>query len=116
MTARSFSLPRTTVVVITAVVIFMPLGLIFWQSFLNAPFFNPAKHFGFDAYAFIFEHADFWTAFANSIVIAAGMELIALPLGAALAFMLTRTDLPGHRTIAGLALIPVCCSPMVLAL
>ena len=72
MTSRSFSLPRTAVVVITAVVIFMPLGLIFWQSFLNAPFFNPAKHFSFDAYAFIFEDADFWSAFLNSFVIAVG--------------------------------------------
>src|SRR6266536_2581368 len=115
MNARSFSLPRTTVVVITALVIFMPLGLIFWQSFLNAPFFNPAKHFGFDAYAFIFEDADFWTAFANSIVIAAGMVVIALPLGAALAFLLTRTDLPAQRTIEVLVLIPVFVSPMVLA-
>src|SRR5947208_2201713 len=115
MTARTFSLPRTAVVVITASVIFLPLGLIFWQSFLNAPFFNPAKHFGFDAYAFIFEDADFWTAFANSIVIAAGMVVIALPLGAALAFLLTRTDLPAQRTIEVLVLIPVFVSPMVLA-
>src|SRR2546423_359607 len=115
MTARTFSLPRTAVVVITASVIFLPLGLIFWQSFLNAPFFNPAKHFGFDAYAFIFEDADFWTAFGNSIVIAGGMVVIALPLGAALAFLLTRTDLPAQRAIEVLVLIPVFVSPMVLA-
>src|SRR5258708_1369703 len=55
MTAQRFSVPRTTVVVVTTLVIFMPLGLIFWQSFLNAPFFNPAHRFGFGAYAFIFE-------------------------------------------------------------
>src|SRR5207253_1863131 len=54
MTVRSFSFPRSTVVVITALVILTPLSLIFWQSFLNAPFFNPAKHLGFDAYRFIF--------------------------------------------------------------
>ena len=115
MTARPFSLPRATVVAITAVVIFLPLGLIFWQSFLNAPFFNPAYRFGFDAYAFIFEDADFWTAFGNSIVIAGGMVVIALPLGAALAFLLTRTDLPAQRAIEVLVLIPVFVSPMVLA-
>src|SRR5947207_8792429 len=115
MTARPFSLPRATVVAITAVVIFLPLGLIFWQSFLNAPFFNPAYRFGFDAYAFIFEDADFWTALLNSVVIATGMALIALPLGAALAFLLTRTDLPWQRTIEVLVLIPVFVSPMVLA-
>ena len=38
-----------TVVAITVVVIFMPIGLIFWQSLLNAPFFNPAHRYGLDA-------------------------------------------------------------------
>jgi len=107
MTARGFSLPRTAVVAITALVILTPLSLIFWQSFLNAPFFNPAKHLGLDAYRFIFDDADFWNAFLNSVVIAAGMVLIALPLGAALAFLLTRTDLPGQRIIEVLVLVPV---------
>ena len=115
LAARSFSLPRTTVVVITAAAIFLPLALIFWQSLLNAPFFNPAKQFGLDAYRFIFDDADFWSAFGNSIVIAAGMVVIALPLGAALAFLLTRTDLPWQRTIEVLVLVPVFVSPMVLA-
>src|ERR1700682_2667310 len=115
MTARGFSLPRSAVVAITALVILTPLSLIFWQSFLNAPFFNPAKHLSFDAYRFIFEDSDFWGAFLNSIVIAAGMVLIALPLGAALAFLLTRTDLPAQRLIEVLVLVPVFVSPMVLA-
>src|SRR6266567_7954147 len=98
MTPRVFSLPRTAVVAVTAAVIFLPLGLIFWQSFLSAPFFNPSYRFGFDAYAFVFEDSDFWTAFANSIVIAAGMVVIALPLGAALAFLLTRTRSEEHTS------------------
>ena len=94
MVSRSFSLPRMTVVVVTAVVILTPLSLIFWQSFLNAPFFNPAKHLGLDAYRFIFDDPDFWNAFLNSVVIAAGMVLIALPLGAALAFLGMERCLP----------------------
>src|SRR3954469_7335960 len=115
MSARSFALPRTTVVLITALVIFAPIGLIFWQSFLNAPFFQPAKHLSFDSYAFIFADDDFWQSFLNSIVNAAGMVIIAVPLGAALAFLLTRTDLPAQRSIEVLVLIPVFVSPMVLA-
>src|SRR5207237_8458288 len=107
MTVRSFSLPRSTVVVITALVILTPLSLIFWQSFLNAPFFNPAKHLGFDAYRFIFDDPDFWNAFLHSVVIAAGMVTIALQLVAELAFLLTSTDLPGQRIIAVLVLVPV---------
>jgi iron(III) transport system permease protein len=115
MSARSFSLARTTVVALTVVVIFMPIGLILWQSLLNAPFFNPARHYSLGSYSFIFEDTDFWSAFGNSIVIAAGMVVIALPLGAALAFLLTRTDLPAQRWIEVLVLIPVFVSPMVLA-
>src|ERR1700704_4930337 len=115
MINRGISIPRTTVVAVTAVVIFMPIGLIFWQSFLNAPFFNPEHRFGFDSYRFIFDDPDFWGAFLNSIVIAGGMVLIALPLGAALAFLLTRTDLPAQRLIEVLVLVPVFVSPMVLA-
>src|SRR5260221_11350643 len=107
MATRSFSIPRATVVAITALVVLAPVLLIFWQSFLNAPFFNPAKHLSLDAYAFIFEDQDFWTALFNSVVIATGMALIALPLGAALAFLLTRTELPGKRVIAALVLVPV---------
>src|SRR6202165_5760712 len=115
MTSSSFTLPRVSVVAITALVILTPLSLIFWQSFLNAPFFNPAKHLSFDAYRFIFDDQDFWQSLLNSVVIATGMVLIALPLGAALAFLLTRTDLPAQRTIEVLVLIPVFISPMVLA-
>ena len=112
---RAFALPRTAVVAITALAVFAPLLLIFWQSFLNAPFFADAKHVSLDSYAFVFADSDFWSAFGNSIVIAAGMVLIALPLGAALAFLLTRTDLPAQRWIEVLVLIPVFISPMVLA-
>jgi iron(III) transport system permease protein len=115
MTARSFSVPRTAVVAVTALVVLTPVLLIFWQSFLSAPFFNPARHLSFGAYGFIFDDPDFWNAVFNSVVIATGMALIALPLGAALAFLLTRTDLPGQRVIEVLVLIPVFVSPMVLA-
>src|SRR5262244_1978377 len=99
MPARALSLPRTAVVAVTAVVVLAPVLLIFWQSFLSAPFFNAQRHLGLDAYAFIFEDPDFWKAALNSVVSAAGMVLIALPLGAALAFLLTRTGLPWQRVI-----------------
>lgn len=113
--ARSSSIPRIAVVVITAVVVLAPVLLILWQSFLSAPFFNPAHHASLDSYKFIFEDRDFWSALFNSVVIAVGMAVIALPLGAALAFLLTRTDLPFQRVIEVLVLVPVFVSPMVLA-
>ncbi|WP_083902978.1 iron ABC transporter permease [Azoarcus sp. KH32C] len=113
--ARSGGFPRYAVIGLTALLVFLPLGLILFQSLLDAPFFAPAKHFGLGAFEFIFADSDFWIAFRNSLVIALGMALIAVPMGGVLAFMMVRTDLPGRTWIEPLLLVPVFVSPMVLA-
>jgi len=105
---------RIGVIGLTALAVFLPLGLILYQSLLNAPFFMPHK-VGGGAFQFIFADSDFWDAFENSLVIAASMALIAVPLGGILAFLMVRTDLPGRQWIEPLLLIPVFVSPMVLA-
>jgi len=105
---------RIGVIGLTALAVFLPLGLIVYQSLLNAPFFMPHAP-GVGAFAFIFADSDFWDAFQNSLVIAASMSLIAVPLGGILAFLMVRTDLPGRRWIEPVLLIPVFVSPMVLA-
>jgi len=111
---RTASLPRVGVISVTALAVFLPLGLIFYQSLLNAPFFMPHK-LGSGAFEFIFADSDFWDSFKNSLIIATGMSLIAVPLGGILAFLMVRTDLPGRRWIEPVLLIPVFVSPMVLA-
>src|SRR6266850_1700086 len=67
------SLPRVSVIALTALAVFLPLGLIFYQSILNAPFFMPNKTIGVGAFEFIFADSDFWDSFKNSLVIAGGM-------------------------------------------
>src|SRR5438128_335639 len=106
-------LARGSVIGVTALAVFLPLGLIFYQSLLDAPFFMPHKP-GIGAFEFIFADGDFWDALKNSLVIAAAMALIAVPLGGILAFLMIRTDLPGRGWIEPLLLIPVFVSPMVL--
>ena len=106
--------PRGVVVTLAAGVIFLPLFLIFYQSFLNAPFFMPAKELGLDAYRFIFEDPDFAVAFKNAFWLASGLAIIAVPLGGMLAFLMIRTDLPGKGFIAPLLLVPIFVSPMVM--
>jgi iron(III) transport system permease protein len=106
--------PRGIVVVLTAIAIFLPLTLIFYQSFLSAPFFVPVKTLGLDAYRFIFEDDDFRQAFVNGFFLATGLTVIAVPLGALLAFLMVRTDLPGRSWIAPLLLVPIFVSPMVM--
>ncbi|MFP5405133.1 MAG: ABC transporter permease [Gammaproteobacteria bacterium] len=107
-------LPRLGVIALTALAVVLPLGLIFYQSLLDAPFFMPHKA-GIGAFRFIFADPDFWNSLRNSVVIAIGMAVIAVPLGAILAFLMVRTDLPGRLWIEPLLLVPVFVSPMVLA-
>lgn len=106
---------RGVVIGLTALAVFLPLSLIFYQSLLDAPFFMAHKGVGVGAFRFIFADSDFWDALRNSLVIAAGMAIIAVPLGGILAFLMVRTDLPGRQWIEPLLLIPVFVSPMVLA-
>jgi len=112
---KRIPLPRLAVILVMATAVLTPLALIVYQSLLSAPFFDPNKKLGFGAFAFIFADPDFWDALRNSFVIAAGMAIIAVPLGAILAFLMVRTDLPGRRWIEPLLLVPVFVSPMVLA-
>lgn len=114
MTMR-LSTSRATVMLLTATAVFMPLGLIFYQSLLSEPFFFPGKQWSLGAYEFIFSDEDFHQAFLNSFLVAIGMLVVAVPLGATLAFLMVRTDLPGRSWIEPLLLVPVFVSPMVLA-
>ncbi|WEF36030.1 iron ABC transporter permease [Pseudoduganella chitinolytica] len=92
----------------------MPLCLIFYQSFLSAPFFMPDAVAGLDAYRFIVDDPDFGMAFKNGLLLATGLAAIAVPLGGMLAFLMVRTDLPGRSWIAPLLLVPIFVSPMVM--
>jgi len=105
---------RGGVIGLTALAVFLPLGLIFYQSLLNAPFFMPHR-MGLGAFKFIFADSDFWDSLENSLIIATTMVVIAVPLGGILAFLMVRTDLPGRSWIEPLLLVPVFVSPMVLA-
>jgi iron(III) transport system permease protein len=98
-----------------AVFVLAPLLLIAYQSFLTAPFFDAKARLSFWAYKFVFAEADFWKALSMTIGLAVGMTAIAVPLGAILAFLLTRTDMPGRRWLEPLLLAPIFISPLVLA-
>lgn len=108
------SLPRGVVVLLTVIAIYAPLSLIVFQSFLSAPFFAPSKSFSLDAFRFIFDDPDFYKALKTGFIVAFGLAAISIPLGGILAFLMSRTDLPGRRWIEPLILVPVFVSPMVL--
>jgi iron(III) transport system permease protein len=107
---------RWLVTLITVVVVLLPIGMIAYQSLLSAPFFMPNKQVSLDAYRFVFDDPDFYFALKNSLIIAAGMVVIAVPLGSLLAFLMVRTDLPGRRWIEPMLLTPIFVSAVVLGL
>src|ERR1044071_4350300 len=92
-----------------------PLGLLVYQSFLSAPFFDPQATLGLEAYQYIFTSGDFHRAFLSSFAVSLGMTAIALPLGSLLGFLVARTDLPGKKWLEPWLLVPVFLSPVVLA-
>ena len=112
---RWSAISRWLVMGVLATLVLAPLSLVVYQSLLDQPFFMADKSMGLAAYRFVFTDSDFWSALGNSLVIAAGMALIAIPLGGVLAFLMARTDLPGRRWLEPLLLTPVFVSPMVLA-
>jgi len=112
MSTRLF---RFAVIALTALAVLAPLSLVFYQSFLDQPFFQPGAKLGLDAYEFVLSEEDFWTAFFTTAAIAAGMTVIAVPLGAVLAFLMVRTDVPARGLLEPLILVPIFVSAVVIA-
>ncbi|PWC57344.1 spermidine/putrescine ABC transporter permease [Azospirillum sp. TSH7] len=106
---------RIAVIVAMAIAVLAPIGLVVYQSFLDGPFFQPKISFTLSAYEFVLDDEDFFDALYNSCIIAFGMTAIAVPVGALLAFLMTRTDLPGRRWIEPVILVPMFVSSVVLA-
>jgi iron(III) transport system permease protein len=63
----------------------------------------------------VFADPEFWTAFVTTVLLAAGMAAIAVPLGAVLAFLMVRTDIPGRNWLEPIILIPIFVSAVVIA-
>lgn len=105
---------RLAAFAVLAIVVLAPVGLIVYQSFLTGPFFDKSARYGLDAFAFVFSDPDFWKALRNTTIFAFGMVAVAVPLGAMVAFLLTRTDLAGRRWLEPLVLMPMFLSAIVL--
>jgi iron(III) transport system permease protein len=110
-----FTFYRFLIIGLTAVAVLAPLSLVFYQSFLTAPFFQSTAQLSVEAYRFVFADPDFWSAFLTTVLLGAGMTVIAVPLGAGLAFLMARTDVPGRSWLEPVILVPIFVSAVVLA-
>lgn len=105
---------RTAALSALAVFVLAPVGLIVYQSSLSGPFFSPLSHVGASAYRYVFADPDFYRALWTTVIFAIGTVSICVPLGAMLAFLLTRTDLKGRRWLESIVLVPMFLSAIVL--
>jgi len=103
------------IVLVTGLAILAPLGIVLYQSLLDAPFFQPSAKLSLDAFRFVFADSDFHRAMGSTLIVAFGMTALAVPLGGVLAFLVVRTDMPGRRWLEPALLIPIFLSPVVIA-
>jgi iron(III) transport system permease protein len=113
--AISFPSLRYSVIGATALAVLAPLSLVLYQSFLSAPFSDLNARLGLEPYQFVLADARFRAAFATTVLLAGGMTFVAVPLGAVLAFLILRTDVPGRRWLEPLILFPLLLPAVVLA-
>lgn len=106
---------RTSVIGALFVAIAAPAALIIYQSFLDAPFFDAKVQLSLEAYRYVLTDPEFWRALWTTTLYSVGLVIIAVPLGALLAFLVTRTDLKGKRWLEPVLLVPMFLSSIVLA-
>ena len=106
---------RNVVIGALVILVMLPVGLIIYQSFLDGAFFYDTSKLGFTAYRFILTDPEFWRALGTTAILSVGMVSVALPLGAILAFLLTRTDIKFRGPLEIMMLAPMFISSLVLA-
>ena len=106
---------RLLVIGVITLLVIPPLLVVLYQSFLTAPFLSSAARFGLDAYRIVFADNEFSSAFSTTLILAAGMTLIALPLGVTFAFLMLRTNVPGRHWLEPLIILPIVVPSVVLA-
>jgi iron(III) transport system permease protein len=106
---------RRVTIGLLAVAVLAPIGLILYQSFLDGPFFSEQSKLSLSAYSYILVDPLFYDALWNTVIMAFGMVAIAVPLGAALSFLITRTDVKFRKALEVLVLVPMFISAIVLA-
>jgi iron(III) transport system permease protein len=106
---------RRITVAVLALFVLAPVALIIYQSFLSDAFFTPGAQLSLSAYQYVLTDPGFYDALGNTFIVSFGMTAVAVPTGAVLAFLLTRTDLRFKPFLEVAVLVPMFISSIVLA-
>ena len=96
------------------VIVAVPLFAILGQSVLSTD--GPGTSFTLAHFAAVFSNPSFLSATANTLLCGAAITVLSTALGAVLAWLVSRTDMPARRLLEMLNLVPFFLSPYVGAL
>ncbi|MHA2393916.1 MAG: ABC transporter permease [Promethearchaeota archaeon] len=99
--------------IITAILILTPISLIIVQGFLDRAIYDPDRKFTFGNYILLLTDTRFHKAFRTSFFFAAETVLIAVILGALLAILTVRTNVPFKGALSNLTTLSMFISPLV---
>lgn len=101
--------------VVTALLVIFPAWPILYQSVMDKPLYEVGRAFTLNNFARVVADPAFWNVLGGTFIFAIGTTVLAVVIGAALALLLTRTDMPGGGWLATLIVLPFYVSPLVLA-
>lgn len=97
---------------VLALMVVTPIGALIWQSLFD----EKTGEFTVQAYAATYGASTNWNAVKNTLAIVAMVEVIAVVIGTALAWLLTACDLPARRWLMFIPLFPLLFPPLLSAL
>jgi iron(III) transport system permease protein len=88
------------------------MGIIIYQSFLGAAFYEKSPHITIDSYLSTLRDHDFYRALIGSLAIAA-LTVLALPIALLAAIAIHKIGVYGARVIEPMLIIPMFISPII---
>jgi iron(III) transport system permease protein len=109
---RRKALVSLALAVLLALMVITPIGALIWQSLFD----EKTGEFTAKAYTITYGSSTTWTAVKNTLLIIGIVEVVAVVVGTALAWLLTACDLPARRWLMFIPLFPLLFPPLLSAL
>ena len=100
---RRKALVSLALAVLLALMVITPIGALIWQSLFD----EKTGEFTAKAYSITYGSSTTWNAVKNTLLIIGIVEVVAVVVGTALAWLLTACDLPARRWLMFIPLFPL---------
>lgn len=105
----------TVLTVLVLWLVLYPVGWLIWGAFHNGPP-GAAEGWTLENFSAVFADANYWLVVWRSILVGVGVTVLATAIGAPLAWLTVKTDLPGKRWVELSAIVPFFTSTFIGAL